>query len=155
MSDEFMQNNTNNVEPQPTYQQPQYQQPQYQQAQPTYQQPQQTYQAQPQYQQPQYQQNYGQPMYQQPQGKGLAIASMVCGIVSCVFCFAWYIVIPTSIVAIILGIVYKKKGLKNGMATAGITCGIVGLSLFILFIVLIFVGVFATYGLMDSYGYYY
>lgn len=157
MSDEFMQNNANNVEPQ---------------GQPMYQQPQQTYQSQPAYQQPNayqtgtpqmqgnYQQNYGRPQYQnygQPQGngKGMAIASMVLGIVACVFCWVWYIVIPAGVVGLVLGLVYKKKGGQSGMATAGVICSIVALSLLVLLYVLVFAGVFATMGWLDSYGYYY
>ena len=70
-------------------------------------------------------------------GKGLAIASMVLGIVS-FFCFG----IICGILAIILGGVAKSKGCKSGMATAGIVCGVVGLALYI--ITLIFFNPFAT-----------
>lgn len=152
MSDEFMQNNASNVEPQ-TQSQPQ----QPYQAQPVYQ-TNQTTQPQGSYQQ-QYQQNYGQQQYQnygQPQnGRGLAIASMVLGIVSCVFCWVWYIVIPAGVVGLILGIVFKKKGGQSGMATAGVICSIVGLALVVLLYVLVFAGLFATIGWLGDYGYYY
>lgn len=99
--------------------QPQWQQPQYQQ---------------PQYQQPQYQQPpYRQPQYQQTQpipGRGLAVASMVLGILS-FFCAA----IITGLLAIVFGGASKAKGCKSGMATAGIVCGIIGMSLWILMMV--------------------
>lgn len=64
-------------------------------------------------------------------GKGLAVAGMVCGIVS-FFCFG----IVLGILAIVFGGVAKSKGYKGGMATAGIVCGIVGLALYILLLVL-------------------
>lgn len=59
----------------------------------------------------------------QPQGgKGLAIASMVLGIVSIVFaCCLWYISLVTGIVGLILGIVSIKQNRDGkGMAIAGI-----------------------------------
>lgn len=107
---------------QPLYQQPQYQQPLNQQSQ---------------YQQSQYQQsgqsqnqgqNQGQfqqyQQYQQPPRKdnGMAIASMVCGIVSFVIsCCLYYLALPLAIVSIVLAIMVLKnnKGGK-GMAIAGL-----------------------------------
>lgn len=101
----------------------------------------------PQYEAPQQyaapvQQPYAQPAYQpapqvapkapQP-GKGLAIAAMVCGIVS-FFCFG----VILGILAIVFGGIAKSKGCKSGMATAGIVCGAVGLGLWLLS--LIFLG---------------
>ena len=97
--------------------------------------PQQPYQP-TQYQQPPYQQyQYGQPQYQPPMpplpqpGKGLATASLICSIFSLiVFYMGWF-----SIVGVILGIIAivtascaKKKGFIGGMATAGLTMGIIG-----------------------------
>lgn len=52
-------------------------------------------------------------------GKGLAIASMVLGLVGLVI-FG----LPCGILAIIFSIVSKKKG-KSGMATAGLVLGII------------------------------
>lgn len=68
--------------------------------------------------------------------KGLAIASMVCGIVSlCLFCL-WYISLPCAIVGLVLGIVsMKKKAGGRGMATAGVVTSIISLSLVIIFII--------------------
>lgn len=62
-------------------------------------------------------------------GKGFAITSLVCGIVS-FFCFA----IILGILAIVFGSVAKSKGYKGGMATAGIVLGIVGMALYVLMI---------------------
>ncbi len=109
-------NNANAGATQATYQQPQYQQPQYQQ---------------PQYQQPQYQQ----PQYQQPAttkqpGHGLAVASLVLGILS----FIVAAVICGSL-GIALGGAAKSKGNKSPMATAGIVCGCIGVGLWLLAII--------------------
>lgn len=59
--------------------------------------------------------------------KGMAIASLVLGIVSIVLgaCF-WYISAPGAIVGLILGIM-SNKAQKKGLATAGIVLCIIGL----------------------------
>lgn len=71
-------------------------------------------------------------------GKGLAIASMVLGIIAVVlFCFA-YVSIPCGIIAIILGgisIATKKPG--KGMAVAGLVCGLLGI---IIYVILLAIG---------------
>ena len=66
-------------------------------------------------------------------GRGLAIASLVLGIVS-FFCVG----VIAGIVAIIFGAMAKNQGNKSGMATAGIVLGIIGfvLSIFGLIILL-------------------
>lgn len=72
--------------------------------------------------------------------KGLAIASMILGIVACVVSW-WGIVsgiigIVCAIVGLILAIKaqksYKAIGQKNGMATAGLILSIIGLILSII-----------------------
>lgn len=70
-----------------------------------------------------------------PPAKGLAVTSMVCGIVS-FFCFG----IILGALAIIFGGVAKSKGNKGGMATAGIVLGVVGIALY-------FITLFACGGL--------
>lgn len=60
-------------------------------------------------------------------GLGLAIASMVLGIIS-LLCFPYI----TGVLAVIFGAVAKNKGCKSGMATAGIVCGIIGVALWLL-----------------------
>ena len=118
--------------PQQQYQPPQYQPPQYQQ--PQYQAP--PYQPAP----PPYQGNaVGQPVGQPQGSNGMAIASMVCGILSLVLCCGMWISWILSAVAIILGAVSlaKKKG-GSGMAIAGIVTGVFGLLFSILFTVILF-----------------
>ena len=63
-------------------------------------------------------------------GKGFAIASMCCGIVSIVLCCAWYLALPAAIAALVLCILnLTKHGAGRGMALAGVICGGVGLFL--------------------------
>lgn len=73
-------------------------------------------------------------------GMGLAIAGMICGILS--FLCLWYITGPLGIV---FGIIAKSKGCKSGMATAGIVCGAIGtvLSLVLIVIMLIVGGTYS------------
>ena len=91
----------------------------------------------------------GESMYQEPQNnesKGLAIASMVLGIVSLVLSCVWYVSIPAAIVGIILGVMHNKKNGKCGMSTAGIACSIISLVLTVLLLVLAAVGLAALGG---------
>jgi hypothetical protein len=92
-----------------------------------------------------------QPGYQGPmpgaaKPAGMAIASMVLGIISAVTFCAWYISVPCGIIAICLGMVAKGKinrgeGGGSGMATAGLVLGVIGVAIAILVIVLFFLGV--------------
>lgn len=63
--------------------------------------------------------------------KGLSIASMILGIIAVVFCCNVWLCIPCSILAIIFGVIGKKKG-GTGMAKAGLILGIIALALGIL-----------------------
>jgi hypothetical protein len=98
------------------------------------------YQAPPQYQQPQYQppqyqqQQYGVPQYSpRTGGSGLAIASMVLGIVGVVFAFFCYPVgIVCALVGLPLGIVARSNIAKgtapassNGQAVTGIVLSVI------------------------------
>jgi len=67
----------------------------------------------------------------QPGGTGLAVASMVLGIISLVICAYWYISLPCSIIGLSLGAVARKKPGRpgNGMAVAGIVTSIIALVL--------------------------
>lgn len=67
-------------------------------------------------------------------GKGMAVGALVCGIVSVVFCWLFYVAIPASLVAIVLGVLARKKLPQGGagMATAGLVLGIIGLGLSVL-----------------------
>ena len=62
---------------------------------------------------------------------GMPVASLVLGIISIVTNLFWYLTLPTGILAIIFGVKsIRKMGSKLGKA--GMICGIVGLSIFIL-----------------------
>lgn len=88
--------------------------------------------------------NVQNPMPQE--SKGMSIASLVLGIVSVVlFCYT-YISIPCAILAIIFGILGKKKGGK-GMAKAGLILGIIAMAL-IVFIWILAAAGFAAMGSM-------
>ena len=71
--------------------------------------------------------------YYRPPANGLAIASMVLGILSLVLWIVVWGYIIFAPLAIILGAVAKKKGNPSGMATAGIVLGIISISTGILF----------------------
>lgn len=106
-------------------QQPVYQAPQ----QPVYQAPQQpVYQAQP---------VYNDPMKPVIPAKGLAITSMVLGIVSLALFCLWYLALPCAIVGVILGGIAMNKakmaGVKSNMAIAGVACSCVALGVAIVF----------------------
>ena len=60
-------------------------------------------------------------------GKGFAIASLILGIVSLIIA-----ALPCGTMAVIFAVLAKKKGFTGGMATAGIACGVVGLSLWLI-----------------------
>lgn len=65
------------------------------------------------------------------QSNGKALASMVLGIVACVFVFFGYgafVGIILGVIGLILGINAKKEG-PSGMATAGIVLSIIAISI--------------------------
>lgn len=70
-------------------------------------------------------------------GKGLAIASMVLGIISlALFCF-WYLAMACAVIGCILGGVsmakQKQAGMKfSGMAIAGLVCSLIALGVSII-----------------------
>lgn len=67
---------------------------------------------------------------QQEPPAGISIAALILGICSIVFCCFWYVSLITGIIAIILGVKAKKDNAgKQGMAKAGMICGIIGLVL--------------------------
>ena len=84
---------------------------------------------------PPYQQPYQDPnLPQQQPGRGLAIASLCCGIASVILLFCCGLSIPLGILAVVFGFVARAKGCKNGMTIAGIVCGFIGFALYIVFI---------------------
>lgn len=84
-------------------------------------------------------------MEQQNGGKGLSIASMILGIVAVALCCIWYLSIPCAILAIIFGVIGKKRD-GRGMAIAGLVLGIIAIALY----VLIVAGVLSLVGLTAS-----
>ena len=87
-------------------------------------------------------------------GSGLAIGSMVCGILSIVFCCGSWISWILSVVAIVLGAVSISKGRRGkGMAMAGIITGAVGIVLSIL--ILIVAGIMGATGDLAEYSHYF
>jgi len=99
-----------------------------------YQQPQYSGQSQGNMQQP-YGYQHGVPGNGQPgnNSKGMAIASMVLGIVSLCFACVPYISLPCSIVGLILGLVsIKKKSGGKEMAVAGVVTSIITIALLLL-----------------------
>lgn len=100
--------------------------------------------------------NYQSPQYQGFKGndsKGMAIASMILGIVSIVLCCIWYISLIAGIVGIVLGIMHNRKNEKSGMATAGIICSVIGIILTIAILILAAIGIAAMGGIsaLDAY----
>lgn len=71
-------------------------------------------------------------------GKGMAIASLVLGIVSLALCLYWFIALPAAIVAVVLGVIARGKGAGKGMALAGIITGGVGILFGLIMVVLSF-----------------
>lgn len=65
---------------------------------------------------------------------GMAIASMVLGIMSIIVC-SWFVLgMGCAIAGLTLGCVYRAKGGTSGMSIAGIACSSVGVALGILMV---------------------
>ena len=76
---------------------------------------------------------------EEKQSNGLAIASMVLGIVSLILtCILPYGSWVLAIVGIVLAAIAKKKA-KSGMATAGLVCSIIALAVWVVVIILLVV----------------
>ena len=78
----------------------------------------------------------GTPLPGQRSGNGFAIASMVLGILSVIlFCYPM-IAVPSAILAIIFGMVGRRRSQwgasGGGMATVGLLCGLFNISVFLL-----------------------
>ncbi len=76
--------------------------------------------------------------YYRQGGEGVAIASMVLGIVSLVFVWFWPISLPCAIIGLVLGI-SGRSSRGHGMAIAGIVCSLVTLSIQALLVLWFFV----------------
>lgn len=77
--------------------------------------------------------------------QGLAIGSLVCGILSIgTFC-VWWLSVPLGIVAVVLGVMARGKIARGeasgaGLAKAGMICGIIGAVISILLFILAMIG---------------
>ena len=69
----------------------------------------------------------------QNNSNGLAVASLVLGIISVPLFLLWFISVPAGILAIIFGAIALKSPGRN-MAIAGLVTGCVGISLIVLFV---------------------
>ncbi len=135
--------------------------------QPTYQAPEQpVYQApeQPVYQAPEQPAYQAQPMYNAPMNppvpaKGMAITSMVLGIVSLALFCLWYLALPCAIVGLILGGLAMSKakaaGMKSGMAVAGVVCSCIALGIAIIFMIIAIAACGAATSAINDFSYYY
>ena len=78
---------------------------------------------------------------------GLAIASLVCGIIALVTSFVaaccyWVIPVPLAIVGIITGVMGKNSE-KKSLAIAGIVCSVVAFLISMIWLVLFLIGLAA------------
>lgn len=95
-------------------------------------------------------------------GKSQATVSLVCGIISIVFCWLGiYTWVVGSVIALVLGIVgavtsVKAKKLmpptQSGMATAGLVCSIVGIVLSVIFTVCSIWAYATACSIINAYG---
>jgi hypothetical protein len=67
--------------------------------------------------------------------RGLAIASLVLGIISLCGAIFWFCGGPLAIVAVVLGVLSRNSSARS-MATAGIILGAIGIVLAIVFVIL-------------------
>ena len=88
-------------------------------------------------------------------GKGAAIGSLVCGIVSLVFSFLLSSLVITPLIGLVLGIIglilassAKKAGYNEGLRTAGFVLSLLGT----IFGALIFVSCIACAGCLGAAG---
>ncbi|MGA7989218.1 MAG: DUF4190 domain-containing protein [Candidatus Dormiibacterota bacterium] len=80
------------------------------------------------------------------QGNGIGVAAGVCGIVAVAVCwipFVDYVSIILGALAIVFGVIgvrtaNRSGGAGKGMAVTGIVCGIAGLAIAIIFLLLIY-----------------
>ena len=85
--------------------------------------------------------NGANPMAPMPQkNNSFNIVSMVIGILSIVLCccipdVGLFICPALGVIAIVLYVVSKRKGINNGMSLAGFICGIIGLVLSVIAII--------------------
>lgn len=86
------------------------------------------------------------------ESKGMSVAALVLGIISLVLICIWYISIPSAILAIIFGIIGRKKGAR-GMGTAGLVLGIITIVFIVIFYLLVLAGVATMFSLVKNVDY--
>lgn len=98
--------------------------------------------------------NYDNGLQRQP-SNGLAIASMVLGIISIVLGLCYGVGIIFGIVSIILGIMSKKAsdGKLSGMALAGIICSVIGIIISIIMLIIVIISFSMASEFSQSQGY--
>lgn len=102
------------------------------------------------YESHQYQDPYKNTPPEEP--SGMAIASLVLGIISVVISCAGYNII-TAILAIIFGAIHLgKRRSRRGMAIAGIVLGIISIALFVIVIVIAAVAIGTSPDFMNLYN---
>ena len=94
--------------------------------------------------------------------KGLGIASMILGIISCMFFCYFFLAIPFAITGLVLGCISKSKakqfGDTNGFAIAGIATSIAALGLSLIFLIYYLAIIGSSYSAYDDFfngNYYY
>lgn len=92
---------------------------------------------------------YGYPAASKRSGDGLAVASLILGILSVAVLIAGGFTVLLGIVGLVLGILAKSKG-SGRMAVAGIVLSSIGLALFVLMLVLAFFGFFISHEIFDD-----
>jgi hypothetical protein len=89
----------------------------------------------------------------QPPSSGMAIASMILGIVSllsfCLLYFSLFVGLPSSILAIVFGVLARQKIARDeqsgrGMALAGIICGSTYLGLLVVGVIIVLIYIAAS-----------
>ena len=71
---------------------------------------------------------------------GYAVASLVLGILSIVFCCCWYLGLILGVVGLVLAIVAKKNGNDEGICKAGLVLCIIGTALGAVFMIFAIIG---------------
>src|SRR5690554_2838905 len=74
-----------------------------------------------------------------PDGKGMAAASLVLGLLSDVLFCLWYLSLPCAVVGLILGIMSLKSS-GRGMAIAGLVLSIIAIAIFVVMLILAAIG---------------
>lgn len=92
-----------------------------------------------------YNQNPGfqHPGYQRkvPPANGLAVTSLVLGIIAIISTCVQLLSIPCGVISIILAGIAKGKGNRTGIATAGLVLGIIAVVISIIYTILLAIGI--------------